>query len=301
MGTEIGQRLGRFVGLEQPRTLTTRFLQMAEITGSRLRWDESGTGAPVRMERTDGYLLCLQRRHLAEYPYWVNGKPAPAMPLNAGQFLFLDLNDEHASLTRGTVDCVSMYISREALRQFHEEHDLRSVGSLRAASGVAFSDDVIRNLGECLVPAFEWPDTASRLFVDHVALALLAHLTAFYAKQPAVVRPRHGGLARWQERRAKEMLLANLDGKIGLEELARACGLSRSHFARAFKAAVGMPPLQWLLIQRVERAKTLLLNSTLPIDQIAHQCGFADQSHFTRAFLRIVDVTPGVWQRIRRF
>jgi AraC family transcriptional regulator len=273
---------------------------LAEITGSRLRWNGSDSGAPVRMERRNGYLLCLQRRYLAEYPYWVNGKPVPTMPLNAGQFLLLDLNEEHASLTRGDVDCVSMYTSHEALQQFHEEHDLRSVGSLRTASGVAFSDDIVRNLGECLVPAFERPDTASQLFADQVALALLTHLTTFYAEQPAIVRPIRGGLAHWQERRSKEILLANLDGKIGLAELASACGLSRSHFARAFKVTTGASPLQWLMVQRLERAKNLLLNSSLPIDQIAHYCGFTDQSHFTRAFQRMVGVTPGLWRRLRR-
>jgi AraC-like DNA-binding protein len=165
---------------------------------------------------------------------------------------------------------------------------------------MAFSDHIIRNLGECLMPAFDRPDAASQLFADQVSLALLSHLTAFYAEQPTLVRPVRGGLARWQERRAKDMLLANLDGQIGLEDLARACGLSRSHFARAFKIAVGMPPLQWLQLQRVEGAKDLLLNSTLPIDQIAHHCGFADQSHLTRAFRRIVKATPGAWRRLRR-
>jgi transcriptional regulator GlxA family with amidase domain len=95
------------------------------------------------------------------------------------------------------------------------------------------------------------------------------------------------------------MLLANIDGRIGLDELARACSLSRSHFARAFKATTGMTPMQWLLNQRVERAKNLLLNSTLPIDEIAHTCGFSDQSHFSRAFLRAIGDTPGAWRRAR--
>ncbi|KXF75787.1 transcriptional regulator [Paramesorhizobium deserti] len=301
MANEIGRSLGRFVGLEQPRTLSTRFLQLAEITGTRLRWNEPENEAPVRMERSNGYLLCLQRRYLAEYPYWVNDKPVSAMPLDAGQFLFLDMNEEHASLTRGAVDCVSMYLPHEALRRFHEEHDLPSVGALRTASGVAFNDDIIRNLGECLVPAFERPDRVSQLFADHVALALTTHLSASYAEGPVVLRPVRGGLAQWQERRAKEMLLANLDGNIGLGELARACGLSRSHFAREFKTTVGMPPLRWLLVQRIERAKDLLMNPSLPIDQIALHFGFTDQSHFTRAFHKVEGVTPGTWRRIRRF
>jgi AraC-like DNA-binding protein len=300
MGNEIARSVGRFVGLDEPRTLSTRFLHLAEIVGSRIRWDGADAGDPVRMEKRDGYLICLQRNDLPSIPYWVNDVPTPMMPLNRGTFLLLDLNDEHASVTRGNVDCISMYASREALRRFHDEHDLRGAGSLRTASGMAFSDHIIRNLGECLVPAFDRPDAANQLFADHISLALLSHLTAFYAEQSTLLRPMRGGLARWQERRAKEMLLANLDGQIGLEDLALACGLSRSHFARAFKIAVGMPPLQWLLVQRVERAKDLLLNSALSIDQIAYHCGFADQSHLTRVFQRIVKATPGAWRRSRR-
>jgi len=300
MSGKLGHRLGRFVGLEQPRTLSTRYIQVAEILGSRLRWDEAECATPVRMDTSDGYLLCLQRRDLQAIPYWVNGKPVAMMPLNRGQFLFLDLNEEHASLTRGPVDCVSMYTPRDAVQQFEQEHDLKPVGSLRTANGVAFSDHIIRSLGEALVPAFERPEAASGLFVDYVALALLTHLTTFYADKPAVVGPVAGGLAPWQERRAKEMLLANMDGKIGLDELARACRLSRSHFARAFKMTTGTSPLRWLLARRLERAQELLLNSDLPIDQIASHCGFSDQSHLTRNFLSAMNVTPGQWRRLRR-
>jgi AraC-like DNA-binding protein len=139
------------------------------------------------------------------------------------------------------------------------------------------------------------------MFIDHVSLALLSHLATRYAERPASLAHIRGQLAPWQERRAKEMLLANIDGRIGLDELARACGLSRAHFARSFKATAGATPMQWLLAQRIDRAKNLLLNSGLPIDEIAHHCGFADQSHFTRAFAGRMGDTPGSWRRRRRF
>jgi AraC family transcriptional regulator len=109
-----------------------------------------------------------------------------------------------------------------------------------------------------------------------------------------------GRLAPWQERRSKEMLLAHIDGRIGLDELSSACGLSRSHFARAFKTTTGVTPMQWLVGQRIDRAKHLLLNSVLSIEEIAHRCGFADQSHFTRAFLKAIGNAPGAWRRTWR-
>lgn len=299
MNVEIARSVGRFVGLEQPRTLSTRFLQIAEIIGTRINWTQVDQGTPVHMESSDGYLLCLQRRYLPSYPYWVNGRPVPSMPLHGGQFLFLDLNEDHASVTKGTVDCLSMYTSADALKRFQEEHDLRPIGKLRTANGVALTDPTIGNLGECLVPAFERPDTMARLFADQLATALMTHLTANYAEQPAVLPPVRGGLARRHERRAKEILLANMGGQVGLEELARECGLSRSHFARAFKATVGSSPFQWLISQRVERAKSMLLHTDLPVGEIGLSCGFSDQSHFSRVYRNHTGLTPTAWRRTR--
>ena len=68
-------------------------------------------------------------------------------------------------------------------------------------------------------------------------------------------RALRGGLSPWQERRAKEAMNANLHGDVSIAELARECGLSNSHFARAFKQATGRPPYQWLLEGRVETAQ----------------------------------------------
>jgi len=256
------------------------------------------SGTPVSLDRNNGYLLCLQRHALLAPNYWIDGRSVPLTPLRTGQFLLLDLNQEHTSISYGNVDCISTYISRDALQRFREEHDLPMMTSLRTIDGMAFDDDTIRHLGEMLMPALERPETANRLFVDHVILALLSHLTALYGERTATVRTVLGGLAPWQERRAKEMILAHIDGRVGLAELASACELSRSHFTRAFKATTGSPPFQWLLIQRIERAKNLLLNSNLPIDQIAEQCGFADPSHFTRTFVKFAGLPPGRWRRL---
>lgn len=159
---------------------------------------------------------------------------------------------------------------------------------------------VLRLLSRCSAHA----DPSSRLFVEQALDLLCGHLLRAHsslAQSLPAPPPVKGRLAPWQERRSKEALLAHIDGRIGLEELAQACGLSRSHFARAFKATTGVTPMQWLLSQRLDRAKDLLKNSTLPIDQIADHCGFADQSHFTRAFVRTVGDTPGAWRRTRRF
>ncbi|MBO3760455.1 helix-turn-helix domain-containing protein [Ciceribacter sp. L1K22] len=108
----------------------------------------------------------------------------------------------------------------------------------------------------------------------------------------------NGGLAKWQERRAKELIAARLSDKLSVPEVAEACGLSPSHFTRAFRKSTGLTPYQWLTERRVERAEALLLRDVdLSLSDIAVSCGFADQSHFTRVFKAVVGQSPGALRR----
>jgi AraC-like DNA-binding protein len=93
---------------------------------------------------------------------------------------------------------------------------------------------------------------------------------------------------------------AHLDGDPSIIDLARECGLSSSHFARAFSRTTGMPPHRWLMKRRVERAKHLLATGELELAQIALACGFVDQSHLNRVFTRFEDCAPGRWRWLRR-
>ena len=105
-----------------------------------------------------------------------------------------------------------------------------------------------------------------------------------------------GGLAPWQERRAKEVLSANLDGGVPLKDVARECRLSVSHFSRAFRRTMGVAPHHWLLTRRIEVAKEKLRDRRLSLSDVALVCGFADQSHLTRVFTGMVGVSPGAWR-----
>jgi AraC family transcriptional regulator len=84
---------------------------------------------------------------------------------------------------------------------------------------------------------------------------------------------------------------------LALEELAALVSLSAKHFARAFRQSTGMPPHRWLIERRIDRAKALLTEAGLNLAEIALACGFADQSHFTATFRKIVGATPGSFRR----
>jgi AraC-like DNA-binding protein len=299
MPNQFANLLEKFVGVEKPPTLVVSAFAAAEFVASRVQWAWSAGGHPTQFDRADGYLVCLQRKDMLAQAYWVDQRPALLDVMHTGQFLLLDLNVQHSSIVPCDVDCISIYVSRSVLHRFQTEHGMRPC-ELRAPPGVAHDDLVVRHLGEALLPAILQPHLARQLYVDHVALALLSRLTSAYGlESPPAFKPA-GGLAPWQERRAKEMLISHLDDGIGLAQLAVECRLSRSHFARAFKVTTGVSPLRWLTQQRVERSKVFLATTQLPLEQIAVMCGFTDASHLTRVFQTCVGVPPGAWRRALR-
>ena len=109
------------------------------------------------------------------------------------------------------------------------------------------------------------------------------------------VRP--GGLARWQARQTLAYIEANLDSKIAIGDLANVVALSRSHFSRAFKHSLGLPPMEYVVARRVERAKALITATREPLAEVALACGFADQSHLNRRFRELIGTSPGRWRR----
>jgi len=158
-------------------------------------------------------------------------------------------------------------------------------------------DPVVHHLGVCLHTARSRPSEMSPACADHIASALQAYLrwTHNVVTLPAPVA--RGGLAPWQLRRAKEIMGSHLDEAVPLVDIARACNLSLGHFARAFRQTTGQPPHRWLIEQRITKAKRLLAENAMPLADIAIACGFADQSHFTRVFMRATQSSPGAWRR----
>ena len=132
-----------------------------------------------------------------------------------------------------------------------------------------------------------------RLLTESLGNVLTVHLIRHaMAGERAAQRPR-GGLPKHKLRAALECIEEHLDSELALDDLAAVTHLSPYHFARMFKASTGLPPHQYLISRRVERAKLLLRSGDdLSLAQVAARTGFWDQGHFTRHFRRLVGVTP---------
>lgn len=89
----------------------------------------------------------------------------------------------------------------------------------------------------------------------------------------------------------------HLGEQVTVTALARVGGMmSRSHFIRGFKRAMGITPYKYIVHCRIERAKRLLRETSLPLDQVAHAVGFSDQSHLTKRFRLAVKITPKIFR-----
>lgn len=104
-------------------------------------------------------------------------------------------------------------------------------------------------------------------------------------------------LPPWQEEIAVTMLSSSEWEPVTISHVAQACGMTATQFTRAFKAHFGVSPKRWRLWQRIEKAKKMMLETTLSLTDIACECGFAEHSHFTHAFVKLIGQSPRAWRQ----
>jgi AraC family transcriptional regulator len=132
------------------------------------------------------------------------------------------------------------------------------------------------------------------LAAESLANVLAVHLIRHTLAPRRLARGPDGALPRGRLRAVVAYVEEHLDAGVTLEQMAAVAGLSAYHFARQFKAATGLPPHQYVLARRVERAKQLLQGGAdLSLAEVAAHVGFSDQSQLSRHFKRLIGVTPG--------
>lgn len=295
-----GNLLGEAFGNPRAPVLSTRVLQRSTLAVTELRCDEPGFGRTASIPCEDAWLIALQLRACPDHDLYFEGRLTRPDNYVAGVTSIYDLRLDPVADIRDPYHSLMFYLPRAAMDSMAEESGVRRIQDLRHRPGLSVDDPVVRHLLSSLLPAMSKPDEANSLFLDHVALALTAHMATTYGGISPDRRTTPGGLPPWQERRVRDLIQANLHDDIPLALLAKECGLSVRHFARAFRQSTGVPPHRWLLQQRVDRAKDLLEKRTLTLADIAAFCGFADQSHLTRVFTVMTGVSPAAWRRLHR-
>jgi AraC family transcriptional regulator len=277
----------------QPLTGT---LREAKASLVRIGFGRDAERFEVSIPRQDAFYVVFQLRDYQAHDYWIDGraKPAPASP--RGGLHIADINALHSALLVGRFDSFNMIIPRAFLDELADDIAAPRISSLAVPDPWQTIDRRIASLAPALIDVLAEPAGCGSLFADQLTTTIALHIAEQYGglRRSTI---RLGALAPWQERRARDMIAANLTKEISLAEIAAQCELSVSHFARAFKASVGATPHGWLQARRIEKSKELLTRSRTSLTAIAMQCGFADQSHFNRIFKRATGLTPGAWRR----
>lgn len=185
-------------------------------------------------------------------------------------------------------------ISQDAVRSILAGAGMNPDARLRSTFGVR--DRIVRQIADACEAGIEEYGDGGRLYADGLALSLVTHL--FHAYSDSSIPPMSkGGLTPRDARTVLDYIREHLHEDISLEELAATVDLSSHYFTEAFRKTLGVPPYRYVLQQRIEKAKALLLDSDIPVSIISEHSGFSSQSQFTTMFRKIVGVTPSKFRR----
>jgi AraC family transcriptional regulator len=190
------------------------------------------------------------------------------------------------------MDVTQCYLRPEFLSQIAHE----SVNPDQVEIDLAYIhpkiDPLIWQIASSLTTVLQTAPQNSAFYADSMATALAAHLLQFYTTRQHTLREYTDGLPPARLKQALDYINEHLGEDLSLTKIAAQVDMSQFYFCRLFKQSVGMTPHKYLIQQRVERAKFLLMQRELTIFDIAADCGFANPSHFAKCFRQHTGVSP---------
>ena len=294
-----GATLASYFRVEAGTYLAIDWPERTTFAITRVRSEIGLSDFTEAVPKGEAILMSVAIRPVAakDFQHRFNGKAVKTPSVPAFATSVLDARANPRCWVGSGFDYLHFHIPRAGLADIARDHRIAPVDTFRFVLGER--DLTMAQFAKTLLPHVNPSTSISDLALDQMSLLLGAHLLGRYSGIKGLPTPKSGGLAPWQMRRALEVLRAHLDGNIRVPQVAQECGLSESHFARAFKASFGVSTIKWVIGQRVSLAKQLLLERQLSLSEVAIQAGFADQSALTRTFLKSVGVSPGRWRRER--
>ncbi|AFZ36576.1 transcriptional regulator, AraC family [Stanieria cyanosphaera PCC 7437] len=206
-----------------------------------------------------------------------------------GQIAIVPANVSHQSRWHDVISATVIVIEPQLIA--HIAYESVNSEKVQLLPTFAIHDPIIHQIGSLLKLEIE-AVTQSQLYIDGLKTALSAHLLRQHCTIQQAIRDYEVGLPSNRLKKAIEYINENLSEDIGLVDIADKLGMSQYYFCRLFKKSTGITPHAYMIQQRIEKAKQLLKQSKLTINEIAIECGFANPSHFARHFRKHTDLSP---------
>jgi AraC family transcriptional regulator len=190
-----------------------------------------------------------------------------------------------------SISDISIYLPPELVLQIATSADLNP-DRIELMDCFSRSDPHLYQIAMMLLAELRSGGIMGELYVESLTQVLVIHLLRHYSVFQPEIADRYNLPPRRLER-AIDYIHAHLDGDLSMAQIASSVNTSPNYFASLFKTATGISLHQYVIQQRVERAKLLLKTTDLPISNIASQVGFANSSHFTYHCKRQTGMTPG--------
>jgi AraC family transcriptional regulator len=190
------------------------------------------------------------------------------------------------------IDVSHVYLTENLVSGICTEVTDRCVADVRLHDVLKAHDPIMAAAVAAITREAEQQSLGSALYVEAVATQLIVHLLRNYASATFHEPSGKGRLSQAQMRRLTEYIDSRLHEQLNLETLAAVAGVGLWTFTHHFRESFGRTPHAYVIERRVDRARRLLTQTSLPIKEIALVCGFADQAHMTRVFRTRLQATP---------
>jgi AraC family transcriptional regulator len=239
------------------------------------------------------FCLHLQTAGNVGLEWWCDGRHGEEKP-TAGSLILLGAGTSDRLRWNGTSERLIVSLDEAFLERVAHEAGAKTLPTF--ANQWHLHDERLRTLLTAMAHEAEqaWP--AGSLYGELLALSLASTMLRDHASEPVRQPDLRGGLPLPRLRRVLIYIEAHLDTDLKLQQLAAEAGVSAFHFAHLFRASTGITPHQYVLAQRVDRAKALLRVPHLTVAEIAASTGFSSATNFVRSFRMRTGATPGEWR-----
>lgn len=261
------------------------------------RWSSKHADHAIRTvcPHPGSYRLSLMLAPL-EARIWSGSTPVWGGMIAANRFRICPPGEPGRWSRTSGCDIVNVFIPVELVDRLGSLRDDGASSTLAAKLFV--QDRMVLDLVHKMLDAEALAGQLAQEACDGLVTTLVCYLLEHYSKPANRVAP--GGLCGVRLRRVLAHIAQSADESASNAELAALCGMSPAHFSREFRRAVGLPPHQYMMKLRLERACAALVSTDARIVDIAQQCGFTSASHFSRVFAAQYAMSPAIFRYLRR-